>query len=381
MGTVNNISVFDDCFGCGVCYSVCPTKAIEMCENCDGFYRPKVKKDVCINCGKCLNVCSFAQKNVDNLSAISAYSAWSSDTMTRLRSTSGGFIYELSQRFIEKGYKVIGVRFNVNSKRAEYYLIENNGDLLASVGSKYAQAINYNVLRDIDFNDKYLVVSTPCTIASLSKAIPVDKRKNFILVDFFCHGIPSYLMTDKYIREIEHEIGPLRELQFRSSDVGWQDSTTTKAISTNNEKLSQFSKGDVFYKMFLRNRCLAKCCYDDCRFKGEHSCADIRVGDFWGKRYGNSTDGINAVLVFTEAGEATIDDCQGITLNIEQKSDILDGQLSANPPRAKSYKYVTKALHTDKPLHSVSRNADIIDFVRGGFYKKLKYYISRLTTK
>ena len=380
MGAVNNISVFDDCFGCGVCYSVCPTKAIEMKENSDGFYRPKVNTN-CIDCGKCLNVCSFAQKNVDNLSAISAYSAWSSDTMTRLRSTSGGFIYELSQHLIKKVYKVIGVRFDVKSKRAEYYLIENKGDLLASVGSKYAQAINYNILRDIDFNDKYLVVSTPCTISSLSKTIPSDKRKNFILVDFFCHGIPSYLMTDKYINNVEHEIGPLTGFHFRSSEVGWQDSTTTKAISRNKERFSRFSQGDVFYKMFLRDRCLAKCCYDDCRFKGEQSCADIRVGDFWGKRYSNSSDGINALLVYTETGESAINDCEGITLNHEQKSDILDGQLSANPPRAKSYKYVKRALQTDKSLHLVSRNADIIDFVRGGFYKKLKYYISRLTTK
>jgi len=47
----------DRCTGCAACANICPTDAIEMKPNYDGFYNPSVDYDKCVNCGKCTEVC------------------------------------------------------------------------------------------------------------------------------------------------------------------------------------------------------------------------------------------------------------------------------------------------------------------------------------
>lgn len=350
-----------------------------MARNEDGFYRPMVDNEKCLDCGRCLDICSFENtgRGNDNF-PITAFSAWSKDDSTRSRSTSGGFIYELSRSLIGKGYKVLCVRFNCENNKAEYYLAENEESLLSGIGSKYAQATRFEVLKDIDFSQKYLIVATPCTISSLRRYLPEVKRRNFVLVDFFCHGIPSYNLLDKYIEHVEDKIGDIRDFKFRCDDFGWQESTTIKAAGKNGTYLSPMSKGDAFFKMFLRDRCLAPCCYDSCRFKGQNSDADIRVGDFWGSKYSKSQKGINAVVVFTPIGQKAIDECDGIVINGESIDDILSGQHASNPKRAKSYDYVRKSLKSSKSITHIERNASIIDYFNGGYTKQFSRILNKL---
>lgn len=52
------------CYGCGVCVISCPVKAIKMTFNDEGFYKPMVDKNVCVNCGICSNVCSYNSSGV-----------------------------------------------------------------------------------------------------------------------------------------------------------------------------------------------------------------------------------------------------------------------------------------------------------------------------
>ena len=61
---MNNISKLPYCYGCSVCASACPKKAISMHIDTEGFYKPIVDDSICVNCGICLNVCAFISLEV-----------------------------------------------------------------------------------------------------------------------------------------------------------------------------------------------------------------------------------------------------------------------------------------------------------------------------
>ena len=52
---------------------------------------------------------------------------------------------------------------------------------------------------------------------------------------------------------------------------------------------------------------LNKACFT-CKSRKEYSEADIRLGDFWGKRYIDNDRGISAVVVVTDKGKAILED-------------------------------------------------------------------------
>lgn len=43
----------ESCYGCGACFNVCPTGAVSMEENAEGFLEPVVDAEKCISCGRC----------------------------------------------------------------------------------------------------------------------------------------------------------------------------------------------------------------------------------------------------------------------------------------------------------------------------------------
>lgn len=46
-----------ECCGCTACYAICPTEAISMVEDEEGFAYPQIVEDKCIYCYQCVTVC------------------------------------------------------------------------------------------------------------------------------------------------------------------------------------------------------------------------------------------------------------------------------------------------------------------------------------
>lgn len=47
------------CCGCGICSVICPSKAIKMNENEEGFLYPIINFQLCIGCLLCIENCRF----------------------------------------------------------------------------------------------------------------------------------------------------------------------------------------------------------------------------------------------------------------------------------------------------------------------------------
>lgn len=326
---INNVLKFQYCYGCGVCAASCPKKIISMQLNEDGFYAPRIAEpDKCVNCGICLDVCAF---NHDDLALekrkIKSWASWSNDDKIRQISSSGGVSYEVGKSLIERGYHAVGCRYDYKEQRAEHFIASTVDDFKQSIGSKYIQSYTANAFSQIKKkNEKYLIVGSPCQIDSFRRMIQKFRcEENFVLMDFFCHCVPSMHAWKAYLKMHESKIGPVVSVSWRNKFTGWQDSWVTNLKGLRGEYKGWKSKGDLFYRMFLGDLALAPQC-KKCKYKYDHSSADIRIGDLWGKNYADNQEGVSAVVAFTEKGREIIESQKNITLIEHPLSVVAEGQ-------------------------------------------------------
>ena len=360
-----NISKIHNCYGCGVCAVVCSQKIIEIDLNTDGFYEPHITNaSKCTNCGLCVDVCAYShdELSVDN-KPLKSYAAWSKEPAVRRKCSSGGVGFEIGRYLINQGYKVCGVRYNVETKRAEHYIANNVEELIPSMGGKYIQSYTVDGFKAINRKEKYLVTGTPCQIDSFRRYIRKFKKEdNFILMDFFCHGVPSMLIWDKYVKWAETKVGKLTYVSWRNKFTGWYDPLDISISEEKEENKvnwhdsynmlvsgeksfynSQLLQGDYFYRLFFSDACLSKACYENCRFKYNKSSADIRIGDLWGKTYNDNEEGVSATIAFTEKGNNILKE-SNCSL-IEYPFDVVaEGQMKTCPKRQSYYKKLSNVL-------------------------------------
>lgn len=365
---MNNIGIVHDCYGCGVCATACGRKIIEIVQNANGFYEPRITDESkCTQCGICTEVCAYLH---DELSLkeveIHPYAAWSKDHLVRRKCSSGGAGFEIGKYLLEQGYKVCGVRYDADKNRAEHYIATNVEELIQSAGSKYIQSYTVDGFKAIKRKEKYLVTGTPCQIDSFRRYIKkFHCEDNFVLLDFFCHGVPSMLLWKKYTDWAEKKVGKITYASWRNKWTGWHDSWAMGIDGEQHgEKIdwhdsydmlirekksfieSRLSQGDMFYKLFLGDCCLGKQCYDHCKYKYDQSSADIRIGDLWGKTYKNDEDGVSAAVAFTEKGNDILKQCNCELVN-HTFDVVAEGQMKMAPKFRRSYEKLVEILRRE----------------------------------
>lgn len=351
---MKNIGEVKDCFGCGVCATVCAKDAIKIELNQDGFYTPALDTNKCVNCGLCADACAFLHDDlaVQNTPK-SSYGAWSNNPMVRRRCSSGGIGYELGKYLLSNGYKVCAVRYNAPKQRAEHYIASTESEFMPSIGSKYIQSYTADGFKSINRKEKYLVTGTPCQMDSFRRYIRKFKiEDNFVLMDFFCHSVPSMLAWKKYLQIVEKQTGPVIYASWRNKFTGWHDSWAMAMdgdvgsvsdcdkvdwhdsynIYISGKKHfynSRLSKGDLFYKLFLGDYCCNPACQKNCKYKYDKSSADIRIGDFWGATYAKDEDGVSSVIAFTDKGKEILEKL-GCTFEKHPFEVVAEGQMKKN---------------------------------------------------
>ena len=349
-----NISGIHNCYGCGVCAMSCAKKIIELKLNEEGFYEPYITDESkCTDCGLCREVCAFCHEELASKPTfVDGYGSWSKTPAVRQKCSSGGTGFEIGKYLIESGYEVVGVRYGAIKNNAEHYIAHTKEELVQSMGSKYIPSYTAEAFRKIDRKKKYLVTGTPCQIDSFRRYTKKFRcEDNFVLMDFFCHGVPSMLLWNKYANWAERKVGKLTYVSWRNKFTGWHDSW---AMAIDGEKHgdpvnwhdsynllirgkktflnSRLSQGDMFYRMFLSDYCLGKHCYAKCKYKHLNSSADLRIGDMWGDYYKDNEEGVTGLLVLTEKGKILLNELEG-TCHFEPQDNSLvtEGQMAVPP--------------------------------------------------
>lgn len=308
---ISSSSSLRNCTSCGVCATVCARNAISIALDCDGFYRPSVDVDTCNDCSLCTSVCYKFDDEVkmtsdEGLLHKPLFSAWALDDNVVKNTTSGGIGDILAKQLLADGYKVVGVVYNEDEVRAEHRISDNKKGLDAFKGSKYIQSYTFDAFKQVVENcrkTKYAVFGTPCQIYALNKLATQRKvRENLFFVDLYCHGCPSLYAWTKFqddIKQKEH-VSKLDKVTFRSKLRGW--GSFNVVVETNGKKFSNGKYHDKFYELFFCDQLLNEACHD-CQLRSTLEYTDIRLGDFWGKKYLNNYRGVSAVSISSQRGK------------------------------------------------------------------------------
>ena len=296
------------CTSCQVCAAVCPKDAISIGLDENGFYRPSVDKEKCVECGLCEQVCYRFQEVLptEDMDSCQNYAASAKNNEVVKETTSGGIADLLCDVLIEQGYKCVGVVYDNETDTAVGLIAETREQTMPFRGSKYIQSYSYPTFKRVVTelkNDKVAVFGTPCQIYGLDLYLKrIKKRDIFLLVDLYCHGCPSMNVWKKYIRWAKDKAGVDRfdSVAFRSKIRGWGNFCVSAEESG---KLSFVSPkaNDPFFALFFSDCVLNNVCAD-CTVRGTVAHCDIRLGDFWGKKYDMNTRGVSLVTIASEKG-------------------------------------------------------------------------------
>ena len=343
------------CCGCGVCAYVCPKRAITIRTDAKGFRKARVDEDRCINCGKCRDVCVFEGKKVGiSLKKATLYSYKDNDNEVLMRSSSGGAAYSISKLLIGKGYNVCGCTYDEQTRKAKHIVVHKEEELYKLQGSKYIQSRFDHVLEQIGRTKApMLIIGTPCQIAAIKKAFP--QQENIICVDLICHGVPSNNLFTCYRKHLRKKYSfdtDYYNIYFRNKEKGWRERFLYSTDGKKSVCLSQHK--DLFFRMFESMNCYMEACYN-CRWR-DNSCADLRLGDYWGPKFENDNSGVSMVVSFTKRGEEIVRGLQKKNCGtiIEQPmSDYLNYQQIENTVKPLYYEEIMKELQAGADLQVI----------------------------
>lgn len=385
----NSIAIFQQpCTGCGACSAVCPRNAIRMDVDEKGFYVAHVGGTACIDCGLCQKVCIRKEYICENdIRTGKLLSMESKDPEVIRNCTSGGIAYEMAIDGYRAGKVIVGTIYDYSSNTAKSVIARSEDDILAMRGSKYIQSHTEDCIKkvfeiaDTDPGKEFIVFGTPCQIYAYSRIAERKRiRERFLLVDLFCHGVPSALVWECYLIRKQKQTGIAKwdSVRFRDSYLGWHNFILT--LESKDLCVTESSDRSLFYHAFFDNVLLSTACFN-CQARCHGAGADIRLGDFWGKRYQQREDGVSAVLCLTDKGrEAVV--CNGrLKINLETSvEECLQAQSVSVYPNLMLHERAIEELRQTRDLKKTIRHYRMSFPVKKKLVLAGKSFISYLPT-
>ena len=312
-------SLFDNkenCCGCTACRNICQTSAIKMVEDQEGFLYPEIDRLLCIDCGLCRKVCPFLTNVIINerLQEPLVYAVKQKDNQVRMNSTSGGVYTEISNLTFKASGYVYGVKFDEEFKVVHSRAIDVE-ERNKFRGSKYVQSNLKNTFKqiqsDLNAGQGVLFTGTGCQVAGLRKFLEDTKTDidKLITNDIICHGTPSPLLWDDYLKFIQKNRN-LKAYTFRFKERGWHGYNVKVDFTDGKTKINT-PDVKVFANFFGSDLALRPSCYH-CKFTNLQRTSDIMIGDFWGieKIMPEIDDGkgISLVLINTLKGKKVFEE-------------------------------------------------------------------------
>lgn len=318
-----------DCCGCHACVSVCPKHCISMQTDEEGFLYPLPDLNVCIHCNRCDRVCPVIHPGEPRL-PIKVYAAKNKQREIRLESSSGGVFSLLAEEIIQRGGVVFGAKYNDHWNVVHAWTDTLEG-MAAFRGAKYVQSVignTYQETRSFLKQGRWVLFSgTPCQIKGLLNFLGRAYEK-LVTVDIVCHGIPSPLVWQTYLKSINPDSGKITMLSMRDKTDGWKQ---YRMLIQTDSRLLYFGKAarNLYSQGYLADLYLRPSCHA-CPSKKGRSQSDCTLGDFWGIRnYFPEMDdnrGVSLVLVNSLRG---LNFFQG--LDVSYKEATYEQSLQENP--------------------------------------------------
>ena len=295
------------CCGCGACENICPKGCVVMKSNGEGFLYPEIMEAQCIKCGRCETVCPILSNHSGN-DKMETWGCMARDRELLYSSSSGGVFSLLAKTVLDEAGIVCGVAFTEDFYGVRHVVVNNAKGIETLRGSKYLQSKIGFVYREIKKSlmdgKRVLFTGTPCQVAGLKGFLGKD-YESLVCADIICHGTPSPLFWEKYLKHIERTVGEkAMSVNFRSKENGWRLYGMNIHLSDGSCYYKTMDE-DPFMSIFRKDYCLRESCYQ-CVTKEKGSCADITIGDFWGVENVvpemDETRGISLVIVHTEKG-------------------------------------------------------------------------------
>jgi coenzyme F420-reducing hydrogenase beta subunit len=312
------VTLFSDknkCCACSACINICPTHAISLKPDEDGFVYPNIDETVCIECGLCNKVCAYQNVLVNNNLPLETYVAINKNEDILLSSSSGGVFGALASLVFERKGVVFGCAYN-NDMEPKHICIDSSKDLGRIQGSKYVQSdINnsYSEVREyLKGNRWVLFTGTPCQIAGLKMFLGKDYY-TLITADIICHGVPSSSFFKGYIKYLDSILGgEIVDIKFRDKSKGWGHTERVyyKQNGIIKDRLIQPFES-YYHSYFLSGDILRENCYE-CKYACSSREGDFTMGDYWGIEKAHpeikKESGVSVFLVNSQKGKLLVDE-------------------------------------------------------------------------
>lgn len=366
------------CCGCEVCIDICPTKAITMKEDKEGFKYPIVNNEKCINCGKCIMICPIRNSSfrTQKYEKPQAYAIKLKNEQDRMESRSGGIFTAISDEILNNNGIVYGCILNKDFE-AIHFRADNKKVRNLMRGSKYVQStmsgISNQIIGDLKDGKKVMYTGTGCQVQGIRQSVPTNLQKNLLLVDIVCHGVPSPKIWREYLKYMADKYkGSITAVDFRNKkEYGWKDHV--ESIEVNGIRYDSKIYTNLFYNhVIIRPSCFK------CPYKNLNRPGDITIADFWGIDDAicgfNDNRGVSLVLINNDIGKKYFE---------KSKNDIVfksvDLEKTLQPPlksnfiepsnRKKFWRiYYTKGFDKAIELYGVRKKESVRDRIK----RKLK---------
>jgi coenzyme F420-reducing hydrogenase beta subunit len=236
------------------------------------------------------------------------YAVKCKDKNLLLRSSSGGVFGVLASSVLAKGGVVYGAAFD-----SDFLVLHKRCDNLEKLpelfGSKYVQSSLESVYETIgeDLSKGLVLFSgTPCQVAAIKNFVKARhlQEDNLLLCDLLCHGVPSPLIWQDYLKLIRQKIGKLTSISFRDKNPDWARYSVKLEGSKNCYKNGHST--DSYMRLFVGSYILRESCYQ-CPFATKVRVGDITLGDYWGIQRAHpefyDEKGVSLCIINTSKGE------------------------------------------------------------------------------
>lgn len=296
----------------------------------EGFNRPQIDDDLCVECGACEKACHVVSPYHEKM-PLEVFAARARNNDIRYASSSGGIFPLLAREHVRKGGKVWGVKWAEDGRlfRAEHDCASTSDGLLQFRGSKYVQSDINDTFRRVKeqllAGEEVLFSGTPCQISGLKHFLKKD-YPNLLCCDVICHGVPSPKIFHDYIASMlpddtdGHEY-TIKDIKFRDKlyeNGGWRNGVifVVQVIDKFNGKETEVvvtdkrADSDPYLRGFLSELINRPSC-QNCTVRNLKSHADITLGDFWKiHKYAPQIDddmGASLICINTEKGRDALE--------------------------------------------------------------------------